>query len=113
MPHKIASLKNQKAFDAVNLSGKKHVGKFMIVVIARGYPSQATSLGLKVGRKYGNSVSRNKFKRRIRAIVQNFDKSYPGNSFIVIPKSHAINADYSQLAHDFYKINHFITEGKS
>ena len=63
-----------------------------------------TRLGLKVGRKFGNAVVRNKFKRRIRAIVYDFSKSQQGHSFIVIPKSYAATADYQALQKDFNKI---------
>ena len=99
----IISLKNQKEFDAVNRVGKKFVGKFMIVVIGKNDFS-TTHLGLKVGRKFGNAVIRNKFKRRIKAITYNFSKSHAGNSFIVIPKSYASKADYLELEKDFQKI---------
>ena len=103
MPQKIISLKNQKEFDAVNRAGKKFVGKFMIVVIAHD-DTTTTHLGLKVGRKFGNAVVRNKFKRRIRAIIYDFSKSQQGHSFIVIPKSYAATADYQALQKDFNKI---------
>jgi ribonuclease P protein component len=104
MPQKIISLKNQKEFDAVNHAGKKFVGKFMIVVVSNPGSKQASHLGLKVGRKFGNAVIRNKFKRRIRAIVYDFSKSHNGCSFIVIPKSYAAKADYPELEKDFNKI---------
>lgn len=99
----IISLKNQKEFDAVNRIGKKFVGKFMIVVIGKN-DSNITQLGLKVGRKFGNAVVRNKFKRRIRAMIYNFSKSHTGNSFIVIPKSYASKAEYIELEKDFQKL---------
>jgi len=102
MPHLI-SLKNQKEFDSVNRIGKKFVGKFMIVVMSKS-DSHNTYLGLKVGRKFGNAVVRNKFKRRIRAIAYDFGKHHAGNSFIVIPKFYASKADYTDLAKDFQKL---------
>ena len=102
MSQQIISLKNQKEFDAVNRAGKKFVGKFMIVVIAPHDTS--THLGLKVGRKFGNAIMRNKFKRRIRAIVYDFSKIHTGSSFIIIPKSYATKANYQELLKDFHKI---------
>ena len=103
MPQKIISLKNQKEFDAVNRAGKKFVGKFMIVIISNEDTSH-THLGLKVGRKFGNAVVRNKFKRRIKAIIYDFSKTHDGSRFIIIPKSYATKADYHELAKDFQKI---------
>ena len=53
----------------------------------------STILGLKVGRKFGNAVKRNKFKRRVRAMVRDFAKSSTeSNAFIIIPKSYAVGA---------------------
>lgn len=108
---KFLSLKNQREFDAVNKTGKKFVGKFVIVVISQKFSNgtdirsnQITYLGLKVGRKFGNAVTRNKFKRRIRAIIYNISKTHSGNSFIVIPKLHATQADYKDLEQDLNKI---------
>ena len=75
----------------------------MIVIIGQN-DTATTHLGLKVGRKFGNAVVRNKFKRRIRAIVYNFGKYYAGNSFIVIPKSYASKAEYPELEKDFQKL---------
>lgn len=96
------SLKNQKEFDAVNRTGKKYVGKFFIMIISPS-ASPGTLLGMKVGRKFGNAVIRNKFKRRIRAIVQTYAKTNNGKAFIVIPKSFAANTTFIGLYQDFNK----------
>lgn len=108
---KLLSLKNQREFDAVNKTGKKFVGKFVIAVISQkfsndtdAFSTQRTYLGLKVGRKFGNAVTRNKFKRRIRAIIYNISKTYSGNIFIIIPKLHASKTDYKNLEQDLNKI---------
>lgn len=117
----LTSLKNQKEFDAVNHIGRKHVGKFMIVIIAAipssdensplfrkssseaDHASSGILLGMKVGRKFGNAVIRNKFKRRMRDIVRNYAKTTSGKAFIIIPKSYASKAGYAELLHDFNK----------
>ena len=88
----ISSLKNQKEFDLVNKLGKKFHSPYFITIIAKNstklfaklnvkgnidnlckksseilYNSSNTLLfGMKVGKKLGNAVIRNKIKRRIK-----------------------------------------------
>ena len=96
----ISSLKNQKEFDLVNKLGKKFHSPYFITIIAKNstklfaklnvkgnidnlckksseilYNSSNTLLfGMKVGRKLGNAVIRNKIKRRIRHLVRLLSK---------------------------------------
>lgn len=109
---KIISLKNQKEFDETNHSGLKRVGKYLIVVIAPTKTTEtscsdtkASKLGMKVGRKFGNAVSRNKFKRRIRAILLELSKNFINpRRFIVIPRYEARSASFKALYEDFTNI---------
>ncbi|XVN42112.1 MAG: ribonuclease P protein component [Candidatus Rickettsia vulgarisii] len=86
----ITSLKNQKEFNLINKSGKKFYSPYFLVVIAKDSPKVITYLnnkreasvpanqksdnnmfhfGMKVGKKLGNAVVRNKIKRRIRHLI--------------------------------------------
>jgi ribonuclease P protein component len=113
----ITSLKNQKEFDQVNRRGKKFVGRFFIIVMAHNYIPYRISennpiiniyLGMKVGKKLGNAVIRNKLKRRIRAITRDIYKknidTLTNSALIVIPKSQAITQKYAALAQDFSQL---------
>lgn len=127
---KIISLKNQKEFNIVSKVGKKIHGKHFICVLSNimssrnghsSYPGPSNKpngwiphqvrddihqiyLGLKVSRKMGNAVTRNKIKRWFRNIIRQFVKDNPkyiGYNFILIPKKSITSITYQELLEDF------------
>ncbi|MFP3018618.1 MAG: ribonuclease P protein component [Candidatus Tisiphia sp.] len=130
----ISSLKNQKEFDLVNKLGKKFHSPYFITIIAKNstklfaklnvkgnidnlckksseilYNSSNTLLfGMKVGKKLGNAVIRNKIKRRIRHLVRLLSKEskFKQNSWamIVIPKKGFEQIEFATLLSELYKI---------
>lgn len=115
---KILSLKNQKAFDKANRVGQKNHSKHMIlitffenshsdVVASNGtvltenhIPNQDHNiiihLGLKISKKVGIAVIRNKIRRRIKAIIYSLpeflDLSLIHNRVIVIIPKRGLEA---------------------
>ncbi|WP_342278950.1 MULTISPECIES: ribonuclease P protein component [unclassified Candidatus Tisiphia] len=130
----ISSLKNQKEFDLVNKLGKKFHSPYFITIIAKNstklfaklnvkgnidnlckksseilYNSSNTLLfGMKVGKKLGNAVIRNKIKRRIRHLVRLLSKEskFKQNSWamIVIPRKGFEQIEFATLFSELYKI---------
>ncbi|MFU7502147.1 MAG: ribonuclease P protein component [Candidatus Tisiphia sp.] len=130
----ISSLKNQKEFDLVNKLGKKFHSPYFITIIAKNstklfaklnvksnidnlckksseilYNSSNTLLfGMKVGKKLGNAVIRNKIKRRIRHLVRLLSKEskFKQNSWaiIVIPRKGFEQIEFATLLSEVYKI---------
>lgn len=130
----ISSLKNQKEFDLVNKLGKKFHSPYFITIIAKNstklfaklnvkgnidnlckksseilYNSSNTLLfGMKVGKKLGNAVIRNKIKRRIRHLVRLLSKEskFKQNSWamIVIPRKGFERIEFATLLSELYKI---------
>ncbi len=130
----ISSLKNQKEFDLVNKLGKKFHSPYFITIIAKNstklfaklnvkgnidnlckksseilYNSSNTLLfGMKVGKKLGNAVIRNKIKRRIRHLVRLLSKEskFKQNSWamIVIPRKGFEQIEFATLLTELYKI---------
>jgi len=102
----IISLKNQREFDEVNAAGQKIHGKFFIAIRSKqSLPhQQCVYLGLKVSRKMGNAVKRNKIKRWFREIIRKLaheDPKYLGLSFILIPKKSIASTNFQALLEDF------------
>ena len=61
--------------------------------------------GISVGKKIGNAVIRNKYKRKIRHIIDNYKKSYVNNSdYIIILRKGALDKNYQELANEYIKL---------
>ncbi len=108
----ISSLKNQKAFDLVNRHGiKKQTANFILVIAKNSSrnnqliePSAGNIIfGMKVSRKVGNAVIRNKIKRRARHLIRTTVKVILTSnlSIIFIPRKPFVTTDFCILANEF------------
>ncbi len=110
-PLKIISLKNQKEFDQVNNLGKKIVSKYFILIFQKE-PIDLSQiyLGLKISRKFGNAVKRNKARRRLKSLVRDFVKTdkgsvFFGSKFLIIPRHTILTAKYADILQEFVRIH--------
>ena len=64
--------------------------------------------GISVSKKLGNAVFRNRYKRVLRSILDNYKKLYINNKdYIIILRKDAINQDYELLKNELFNlINH-------
>lgn len=117
---KVISLKNQKEFNAANKAGQKFYTKHFIFIFCKSPSSRESAsegrdklfplddrkhiyLGLKVSRKVGNAVTRNKIKRRFREIARELAQENPklaGSTFVFIPKQSIISIAYKEILED-------------
>lgn len=90
----IDSIKNQREFDLVNKQqNKRFYSDHFTLVIMRSFKKGSKNrvfLGMKVIKKIGNAVIRNKIKRRIRHLfmitMKEYDQYINSEAFILIPK---------------------------
>ena len=58
--------------------------------------------GISVSKKLGNAVFRNKYKRKIRTIIDNYKKNYINNAdYIIILRRGALEKSHKELEKDF------------
>ncbi len=61
--------------------------------------------GISVSKKLGNAVFRNKYKRIIRSIIDNYKKLYINKKdYIIILRKEAINQSFDTLEKDFFDL---------
>ncbi len=66
--------------------------------------------GISVGKKIGKAVIRNKYKRKIRAIVDQYKKDYQNSqNYIIILRKTCLECTYQEMKDSFFKL---MTEDK-
>lgn len=92
------SLKRNKQFRQVYRKGKSVACRELVLIYAKNR-SDMVHVGFSVGKKLGNSVVRNRLKRRLReAFTPNLPLLQPGYDLIVIARDAARDAPFSSLA---------------
>lgn len=106
----IASLGKQTAFDLVNKNGKKLHGRFFILIGMPGDPDASGSiihLGLKISKKMGGAVVRNKIRRRFKSLVRSTLKEieiqkWSNWTFVFIPRRGLESIEYRLLETEMF-----------
>ena len=98
------SLKENHLFRRLYAKGKSAASPTLAVYI-RGNGRKENRLGLTVGTKVGKAVRRNKVRRRLREIYRlHEDRILPGFDVVVVARTKAAFASYSQLQRDFLRL---------
>ena len=93
-------VKSHEDFNEIIKNGKKLKGKY-IYIFSKEKNFSKPNFGVAVGKKLGNAVIRNKFKRQFRNIVDKNKFLFKNNNnYIIMIKKEAINASFSELELD-------------
>ena len=96
------SLKLNHIFQRLYRTGGQANG--YLVLYARKNRTDTNRVGITVGKKLGHAVVRNRVRRRLREVYRlNEDKFQPGWDIVVVARTRAIYAEFSQLV-DAYMI---------
>ena len=69
-----------------------------LVLYARKNRTSTNRVGITVGKKLGHAVVRNRVRRRLREVYRlNEEKFLPGYDIVVVARTKAIDAPFSQL----------------
>lgn len=93
-------LTNEKSFDIIYRKGKSVSDSTMVVICLKSKYNNL-KVGFSVGKKIGNSVTRNLIKRRLKEC---FRKLIPdletGNSYIIVARKPIIDIDFVTMGNN-------------
>ena len=93
-------VKSHEEFNEIINKGNRLKGKY-IYIFFKSKDFDKPNFGIAVGKKLGNAVVRNKFKRQFRNIVdKNRFLFKNNNNYIIMIKKEANNASFSELETD-------------
>jgi len=102
-------LTNSRSFDVIYRKGESIKGKYLVLYSLTSKFS-TVKVGFVVAKKVGKAVVRNKVKRRLREIIKEFlPLIVPNFSYILVARSEAGSADYSELQAE---VKDLLTRGK-
>ena len=94
---KFEIVKEHQEFNEIIEKGEYIKNDFFVIYIRKS-DFDFPRFGLAVGKKIGNAVIRNKFKRRLRMIITENKKEFPKfNDYIIIMKGKSNVASYEEL----------------
>ncbi len=93
-------LRNPREFSFVYNKGTPCFGRH-VVVSALPTGKEVSRVGFAVSKKLGTAVTRNKVRRRLKAIVQELtDQFSPGYDVVIGAKRSAVGASFAELRED-------------
>ena len=95
-------LKKRRCFLRATHNGKKFVSSTMILQVVRQSEVEGMRLGFTVTKKLGKAVVRNRIRRRLRAVCQEFfpQKGVDGYDYVIVGRRLALEAPYETLRKD-------------
>lgn len=93
-------VKSHEEFNKIINTGKKLKSKYMYIFYLKK-DFEKPNFGIAVGKKLGNAVVRNKFKRQFRNIIDNNRFLFPKyHNYIIMIKRDALNVSYEELENE-------------
>ena len=94
-------VKNSRDFEKIIIEGicKKNQS---FIFHSKQNELEYDKYGISVSKKLGNAVFRNKYKRKIRSIIDNYKKMYINHEdYIIILRRGAVDKSFQDLEKDF------------
>lgn len=97
-------VKTTRDFDSIIKNGKCIKNKYYVIHY-KDNKLPYDRFGISVSKKLGNAVFRNKYKRKMRSIIDNYKKEYLNNrDYIIILRKEAISKSFKELNQSFFDL---------
>jgi len=94
---KLYRLRSNEDFKRIYKSGKSYWNRNLVIYV-KSNGLEHIRVGFTVTKKIGNSVVRNKIRRRMKEIFRkNFDNIKEGYDIILVPKKNVVDISYQEL----------------
>ena len=101
---KLYVVKSTRDFDDIINNGKNIRNKYYSIYY-KDNNLKYDRFGISVGKKLGNAVFRNKYKRKLRSIIDIYKKDYNNRrDYIIILRKEAIDKDFTLLKEEFINL---------
>ncbi len=99
-------MKSRREFARVRREGKSFAGRFIVLaVLPSPQLTEPFKFGLILTRKVGNAVTRNRVRRRMRALFSEYGGAIAPPCYLVaIARHSAPDATFQELRHDWKKL---------
>lgn len=97
-------VKDNRVFNSIIDNGIKLKNKYFVLYYNKD-EHEFPKFGIAVGKKVGNAVMRNKYKRKIRAIVDSNKLLFPKNyNYIIIVRKECLELSHQELNDSFKEL---------
>ncbi|AEF26139.1 ribonuclease P protein component [Streptococcus parauberis] len=108
-------VKREKDFQAIFDGGESTANrKFVIYFLNEKEDQNHFRLGISVGKRLGNAVTRNAVKRKIRHVIMEFSESLKPTDFVIIARKGVEELEYQEVRQNLkhvLKLAHLLEEG--
>jgi ribonuclease P protein component len=97
--HAVGRLKSRPQFLAVRKGEARRGRTFLLEVLDRKIPDEAPRVGFTVTKKHGNSVERNRMRRRLREAVRTSAgfAMQSGHDYVIVARRDVLDISFSDL----------------
>ena len=98
------TIPSRARFLAARSKGKKALSRGLVIQAIENEASH-WRVGLTATKKIGNAVTRNRARRRLRALARNYlvPLAQPGTDYVLIARHDTVNADWQDMAKGLQK----------
>ena len=103
---KINVVKENEQFNKIIQTSKnQYKNRNYILYVETNKNNKNYRFGISVGKKVGNAVTRNRLKRQVRNIIDNYKNVYEfDKDYIIIVRKNCLNQTYNELNDSFLDV---------